>query len=111
MFFTPALIIGWTSVPSYYDNLSKKRNGFIDISGYNKPSSYQHSVSFPVSFTSAPQMTAVVTNPNSDVTSNVACVVMLYSVTTTQFSAKARNESGSGTSQSTSGYCYRAFGY
>ena len=86
-------------------------NGFIDISGYNKPSSYQHTVSFPLTFNYAPKMTAVITNPNSDVTTNVICIVMLYSVTTTQFSAKARNELGDGTSQSTSGYCYRAFGY
>ncbi len=108
------LIIGDPVLCSYAsDNLNYtiKGNGFIDISGYNKPSAYQHTVSFPLTFTYAPEMTAVVTNPNSDVTTNVTCVVMLYSVSTTQFSAKARNESGSGTSQSTSGYCYRAFGY
>ena len=28
-----------------------KKNGLIDIWGYYKPSAYQHTVSFPISFT------------------------------------------------------------
>ena len=111
---TDWVIIGNPIVEDYYSESQSYivyANGFIDISGYNKPSSYQHTVSFPISFTSAPKITAVITNPNSDVTLNVICIVMLNSVTTTQFSAKARNELGDGTSQSTSGYCYRALGY
>ena len=87
-----------------------RASGLVEIIGYTKPSSYSHTVTFPIEFSNSPLVTAVVTNPTSGVTTNVTAIVMLWSVTTTGFSAKVRVESGSGTNQDTSGYCWRAIG-